>query len=123
MDDSISRKSAIDVVHSAVIDFFDCVEDDSESPITHHDEQLLSLNKAITTKIKALPSVERKTGKWVKVGGYATPGGDPVWYCSECGKGLHVYGIEHGTYGKDVSDGQWVACPNCGARMEQDDEV
>ena len=57
-------------------------------------------------------------GKWIKVGGFYTPGGDPVWECSECGKGRHVYGVEHGTYGADISDGQWVACPNCGARME-----
>ena len=61
---------------------------------------------------------ERKKGKWVKVPGYCTPGGDPVWCCSECGKGTHVYGIEHGTYGRDVADGQWVACPNCGVMME-----
>ena len=58
-------------------------------------------------------------GRWVKVGGFFTPGGDPVWQCSECGKGRHVYGIEHGTYGADVSDGQWVACPNCMAIMEE----
>lgn len=59
----------------------------------------------------------RKTGVWVEVNGYVTPGGDPVWCCSECGKGLHVYGVEHGTYGKDIADHQWVACPNCGAKM------
>ena len=58
-------------------------------------------------------------GRWVKVGGFVTPGGDPVWECSECGKGRHVYGIEHGTYGADVSDGQWVSCPNCGADMKE----
>lgn len=56
-------------------------------------------------------------GWWVRVHGYCTPGGDPVWACSECGKGVHVYGIEHGTYGADIADGQWVACPNCGAKM------
>ena len=59
-------------------------------------------------------------GRWVHVYGYATPGGDPVWRCSECGKGEHIYGIEHGTYGADIADHQWVACPNCGARMEAD---
>ena len=64
-----------------------------------------------------------KMGKWVEVHGWATPGGDPVWACSECGKGLHVYGIEHGTYGSDVADGQWVACPNCGAQMEEEDDT
>ena len=68
-----------------------------------------------------IPSAEpeRKKGHWVKVYGYFTPGGDPVWKCSECGKGIHVYGIEANTYNRDYTDGhQWVACPNCGARME-----
>lgn len=60
-------------------------------------------------------------GRWIKArGSWCTPGGDPVWECSECGKGMHVYGIEHGTYGSDVADGQWVSCPNCGARMDKD---
>ena len=63
------------------------------------------------------PESKPKTGHWVKVHGYATPGGDPVWCCSECGKGIHVYGIEHGTYGEDIADGQWVSCPNCSAIM------
>lgn len=59
-----------------------------------------------------------KHGQWIKVrGSWCTPGGDPVWSCSECGKGIHVYGIEHVSYGADIADGQWVACPNCGARM------
>ena len=72
--------------------------------------------------IKAIPTADVQPvvhGRWVKVGGFVTPGGDPVWQCSECGKGRHVYGIEHGTYGADVSDGQWVACPNCMAIMEE----
>lgn len=81
------------------------------------------------TEIWALPeeeflqwlnNEERKTGKWVKAQGrYFTPGGDPMWCCSECGKGRHVYGVEHGSYGADVADGQWVACPNCMAIMEE----
>lgn len=72
----------------------------------------------------ALLKEEPRRGKWVKIhgyDGYVTPGGDPVWGCSECGKGIHVYGIEHTTYGADVSDGQWLACPNCGALMEGED--
>ena len=60
----------------------------------------------------------RKHGKWIKVHGYATPGGDPGWCCSECGKGLHVYGIEHGTYGEDIADHQWLSCPNCDTLMD-----
>lgn len=83
---------------------------------------LLGENKALCELIKGLPSadvVERKKGKWIEVGGFATPGGDPVWCCSECLKGLHVWGIEHSTYGGDIADNQWVACPNCGADMRE----
>ena len=61
-----------------------------------------------------------KHGEWIRVSGYVTPGGDPVWRCSVCGKGLHVYGIEHNSYGSDIADHQWVACPNCGAKMDAD---
>ena len=32
---------------------------------------------------------------WVKVHGYMTAGGDPVWRCPVCKQGEHVYGIEH----------------------------
>lgn len=66
--------------------------------------------------------VRLRRGKWTKVSGYVTPGGDPVWECSECSKGRHTYGIEHGTYGADIADGQWVSCPNCAAIMEGDPE-
>lgn len=66
----------------------------------------------------AVDAVQVKHGRWMKVHGYCTPGGDPVWRCSVCGKGMHVYGIEHRTYGADVAEGQWVACPNCGAKMD-----
>lgn len=60
-------------------------------------------------------------GKWIKApGSWYTPGGDPVWQCSNCGKGRHVYGIEHSTYGQDIADGQWVTCPNCGADMRKE---
>ena len=65
-----------------------------------------------------VPAVVKKTGKWVRVSGYVTPGGDPTWRCSECGKGKHVWGIEHNSYGVDVADHQWVTCPNCGIEME-----
>ena len=106
-DDLISRSAAIKAV----------------SDLYWMDERLLNFKKEIDAafdNIKNLPAVDAVPvvhGRWVKVNGYYTPGGDPVWRCSECGKGQHVYGIEHGSYGADVADGQWVACPNCGAKM------
>lgn len=72
---------------------------------------------ALVGRIQLIPAKTVKYGYWKKVGGYCTPGGDPVWCCSECGKGQHVYGIEYSSYSGDISDGQWVSCPNCGAMM------
>ena len=110
MSDLISRQAAIDALHG----YFDgMLETDTWSPCD------------VYGLIEILPSAQpgRKRGKWVKArGSWCTPGGDPVWECSECGKGRHVYGIEHGSYGSDVADGQWVSCPNCGADMRQKEE-
>ena len=81
------------------------------------DDMIWRLQHAIS-KLPAADVRPAVQGHWVKArGSWCTPGGDPVWECSECGKGQHVYGIEHGTYGADVADGQWVSCPNCGADM------
>jgi len=104
MSDLISRQDAVD----AVLDLSEKLKN-----------EMLFID-AIVDEIENIPSAEpeRKTGKWIEVYGYATPGGDPVWKCSECGKGIHVYGIEAPSYNRDYTDGhQWVACPNCGADM------
>ena len=72
--------------------------------------------------VKSLPTVDAEPvvhAHWEEVYGYVTPGGDPVWVCSNCGKGMHVWGVEASTYNRDISDShQWVACPNCGAKMD-----
>ena len=74
-----------------------------------------------TYEAPTIEPVPVRLGKWVKArGSWITPGGDPVWECSECGKGRHVYGVEHCSYGACVSDGQWVSCPNCGADMRSE---
>ena len=73
--------------------------------------------------IESLPTVDAEPvvhAHWEEVYGYVTPGGDPVWVCSNCGKGMHVWGVEASTYNRDISDSrQWVACPNCGAKMDE----
>ena len=89
-------------------------------PLDDIDESVSTCMRTLMDGALTLLKEEPKRGKWVHVYGYVTPGGDPVWRCSECGKGEHIYGIEHGTYGADIADHQWVACPNCGARMEAD---
>lgn len=91
-----------------------CKEYDQEKHCCHR------WTKVIRQTVEELKAAEpeRKKGKWIEVHGYATPGGDPVWKCSECGKGIHVYGIEAPSYNRDYTDDhQWVACPNCGADM------
>ena len=115
----ISRQAAIDALKRNTFRLTFAEEQNCEGHVAWSAKAVYS--EVMEGVLLDLPSAqpERKKGKWIKVSGYATPGGDPVWCCSECGKGIHVYGIEHGTYGADVSDGQWVACPNCGAVMEE----
>lgn len=107
MDDLISRSAAIEAAIDGADDWDGGCNIDREKYIERH------LNEV--PAIDAEPVVH---GKWIHLHGYATPGGDPVWGCSVCGKGIHVYDIEHRSYGANVADGQWVSCPNCGAKMD-----
>ena len=56
--DTISRQAAIDEVHGAIYEFFDICDDDEESPMTYLDNKLLEINKAISGRIKSLPSAQ-----------------------------------------------------------------
>lgn len=95
--DTISRQAAIELVHHTIFDFFDIIEDNSESPMTDKDEKLLKINKAICTAIKAMPSAERR-GKWIDEG--------IAFVCSEC----------------SIGSDQWTNyCPNCGAKMMEEE--
>ena len=107
MDDLISRAAAIEAF------------DDERVDRNYGDVS----PESVIEVIESIPAVDAAPvvhGRWMNVLGYAMPGGDPVWKCSECGKGVHVYGIDHGSYGAEIADGQWVSCPNCGARMDGD---
>ena len=46
-------------------------------------------------------------GKWERVYGYATPGGDPVFRCSRCHGSEHIYGVEHSE--------KKMVCDECGS--------
>lgn len=129
--DLISRQDAIEAIKEDKIDLTNpnvVAVFKATGDFEKVETQVMTCDRHIKI-LKDLPS-ERKHGKWVKArGSWCTPGGDPVWECSECGKGVHVYGvdkiisnIEWRSYGRDVADGQWVSCPNCGAMMEIDDE-
>lgn len=56
MDDMVSRKAVIDAVHTATYGFICGAEDGDE--MTEADKLVLSINKAVCTAIKALPSVQ-----------------------------------------------------------------
>lgn len=88
----------------------DCKEYDQEKHCCHRFSKII--NQTVE-EVRGTTAI----GEWVKVHGFVTPGGDPVWRCSNCGKGIHVFGVEHHSYGADIADNQWVACPNCGAIM------
>lgn len=109
MKELIERDAAIECAIDAVDDWDGGWNPNRETVIRKYFEE-----------VPVVDAVPVRHGRWVNVLGYATPGGDPVWKCSECGKGVHVYGIEHGSYGAEIADGQWVSCPNCGARMDGD---
>ena len=110
-DEYIKRSDAIETLMQM------CWHDGDGFPVEDADEK----RQYAEDWVNAMPSADVQPvvhGEWIEArGSWCTPGGDPVWECSECGKGRHIYGIEHGTYGSDVADGQWVACPNCGADM------
>ena len=88
----------------------DCKEYDQEKHCCHRFSKII--NQTVE-EVRGTTAI----GEWVKVHGFVTPGGDPVWRCSNCGKGIHVFGVEHHSYGADIADNQWVACPNCGTIM------
>lgn len=108
-EDLIRRSNAIDALRTCY---------DTEAITYTNGNEYIDYDQALDS-INTLPSVEQKTGKWIRVHGIVTLSGDPIWRCSECGEGLHSYGIEASTYGAE----QWVSCPNCGTRMEGETEV
>jgi rubrerythrin len=87
----------------------ECVGFMTDSEIfTQADLSLLSLNKVINTRIRALPYTEAELvqcDEWNvlegKLGDYAT------LHCKKCG-----------TTFNDVSSWKYHYCPNCGAKME-----
>ena len=57
---------------------------DGETPCKEYDQEKHCCHrwtKVIRDTLNHMP--KRKKGHWVEVYGYYTPGGDPVWKCSE----------------------------------------
>ncbi len=108
MNDCISRQAAIEAVHKTIYGFFGIVDDDSEEPITKEDERLLIINKAITARIKSLPSAHPL---------------DPCETCLHKGKGWDEEPCDGctGTESKYEPDNGWIPVserlPNDGDRV------
>ena len=64
-------------------------------------------------RIELLPSADRPTGKWISERSKDWRGGGAE-ICSECG-----YGYSWGAYHEPD---EFEFCPNCGAKMEANDE-
>ena len=98
MDDLISRQAAIEEVHGAIYEFFDICDDDEESPMTYKDEKLLEINKAISGRIKALPSAQPERKK-------------PVF---KTGESVYHVSYADGTGGFEKNKWADWTCPDCG---------
>lgn len=85
MNDTIYRQAAIDAIRGAIFDFFDICDGDEESPMTYKDEQLLEINKAISGRIKQLPSAEPE-----------------IIHCKECKHWMRAYLDISGKFGCNI---------------------
>ena len=101
MDDLISRQAAIDAIRASTLKF------------TGFMEMEMYTDDDAVEAIEDLPSAqpERKKGKWKET----DDGWDGTYYvCSECGC---PWTLIDGT----PEDNDMNFCPNCGARMVDDD--
>ena len=99
MDDLIIRQAAIDAIFSEPL---------YESGMKKRDADAAVI--AIYEKIKSLPSAQpkQKVGKWIR---HENEDGEPYGHnCSVCGEWYVM------PYGKTKF------CPNCGAKMEEQDD-
>lgn len=90
--------------------------------VTLTDEQVKEAVEKVKSAVISVIKPDRKIGKWQKLYGHVIPGRSPVWCCSECGKGIHVFGIEPDSYNENIADHQWLSCPNCDAKMIGEEE-
>lgn len=82
---------------------------------------ILKDKKTLEQIIDEEPSIDAvKHGRWVKMSDV-----DGLYYCcSECGEELYrkwTFDIEFDLFPKKESIEKTIYCPNCGARMEQED--
>ena len=104
-EDAVSRKMVMDAITASTP--YCVVPDDYHISVVD-----------MEFRISTLPSVtpERKCGKWNAYyhGINETP--SFTYSCNQCG-----YSAPYGLYGGKYSQKKWNFCPNCGARMTEED--
>lgn len=107
MDDLIKREAALEALEQVrwVLYSIDIPSPTVPEYIEHHKQvqEVMAKINEMRNKIEALPFAE-KAGKWKKI----SPAG--IYECSVCGHDVMTTDIEVYRY-----------CPNCGARMEEND--
>ena len=98
MSDTISRQAAIDAL-------MEILDRPNHAEFLYTDE--------ICKALKALPSAqpERKTGHWIKTARWGR-----VYYCDQCRNYLDFDGV-------NVGRGSTNFCPNCGAKMDEEEKT
>ena len=104
-EDAVSRKMAMDAITASTP--YCVVPDDYHISVVD-----------MEFRISTLPSVtpKQKCGKWNAYyhGINETP--SFTYSCNQCG-----YSAPYGLYGGKYSQKEWNFCPNCGARMTEED--
>ena len=98
-EDAVSRQAVLDIVKFEENWLFDAKSNNADTDIAF---------SGIRTQVAKLSPVTsaRKKGKWIFSGSYDEVG---MLYCSCCKHEI------------DVSEGYFKYCPNCGARMDEDE--
>lgn len=117
-EDCINKAEVINTIHKTIYGFFDIADDDSEEPINDKDELLLTINKAISNAVKALPPVtsSRPKGRWIshiehcEMLGLKPSGLGAYEWCSNCDCGIDIDEFHRIHYN---------FCPDCGADMRE----
>ena len=117
MDDLISRQAAIDAIKNYWKNEVDRIPKESTDfdVFTQIIDSILSHNAGICKAIDTLPPAQPKHGRWIKMTGMMPPEYHGHYECSECQ--WHMKGIRSSW----MKEEEYNYCPNCGARMNQED--